>query len=293
MEFLRFGSSIPSAYWGCCAADIIQNFKVDPDEAASIEIVSGDGGGSTGSFAGKTYKEIFLQRLRYGTFGKSDMPNHAFIAILTQWQVTSDIGKKWLKILKEQGFEYIRTVNNSVYSGATLAAQPSATVNNNGNHIFMLVRNVGANSLKDNFTPPKEWSSLPSVKPEAWQYLTLSGEELTKGQFDGDMACFKKLPAPKFYSAAQLEADNVPVMMSGIRPGGGNAKEPAPQFGFVGAKPELKANRELRIKQQAAMVAAWTKEGKSLGEATVSLRAAKSTESTAEPIAPAPSSLAV
>lgn len=283
MEFLRFGSSIPGAYWGCCACDIIQNFKVDPDTPASIEIVSGDGGGSTGSFAGKTYGEIFLQRLRYGTFGKQDMPNHAFIAILTQWQVTSDLGKKWLKILKEQGFEYIRTVNNSVYSGASLAAKPAATVNNNDNHIFMLVRNVGSNSLKDNFTPPKEWSSLPSVKPEAWQYLSVSGEELTKGQFMGDTECFKKLPAAKFYSAAELEAANVPVMMSGIRPGSGSAVEATPQFGFVGAKPELKANRELRIKQQAAMVAAWTKEGKTLGGTTTSLRA-KSPESSAEPI---------
>jgi len=281
MEFLRFGSSIPGGYWGCCACDIIQNFKVDPDAKASIEIVSGDGGGSTGSFAGKTYKEIFLQRLRYGTFGKADMPNHAFIAILTQWQITSEIGKKWLVILKEQGFEFIRTVNNSVYSGQSLG-KPTNAANNNDNHIFMLVRNIGAQGLKDQFTPPKEWSALPSVKPEAWQFYTVPGGEITKGQYEADTTIWKALPAAVFYTSAQLEADGVPVIMSGVRGGGiMNGSALPPTAGFTGAAPETKENRELRIKQQAAMTAAWNTAGSPLGEETKSLRAGK-----AEPAAP-------
>ena len=44
MEFLRFGSSIPGGYWGCCACCIIQNFKFDPKAKASIQLVSGDSG---------------------------------------------------------------------------------------------------------------------------------------------------------------------------------------------------------------------------------------------------------
>jgi hypothetical protein len=272
MEFLRFGSSIPGAYWGCCACDIIQNFKVDPDAKSSIEIVSGDGGGTTGKFAGMTWKEIFLQRIRYGTFGTNDMPNHAFIAILTEWQINSDLGKKWLKILKENGFEFVRTVNNSVYSGPSLGS-PTAKANNNDNHIFMLVRNIGSNALKDQFTPPKAWTDLPLVKPEVWQYYTIPGDELTKAQHEADKVCFGKLPAKVFYTAEQLEKVGVPVYMSGIRPGSGGAYgEGTPTGGFVGAKPELKANRELRIKQNAAMTKAWTDAGKPLSGETASLR---------------------
>src|SRR3546814_3229716 len=118
MEFLRFGSSIPGSYWGCCAVDIIQDFKQPPDGKASIQVVDGDGGNPLrGKFFGPTWKDIFLQRLRIGTFADRNMPNHGFLAILTDWQIKSKPGSDWLKILKEQGFEFIRTVDNSVYSG--------------------------------------------------------------------------------------------------------------------------------------------------------------------------------
>lgn len=172
MEFNRFGSTIPGSYWGCCACDIIQNFKVDPDDKASIELVSGDGGGSLGKYAGPTYRDIFWQRIRFGTFDSRDMPNHAFIAILTDSQISGGVGAKWLAILKEAGFEYIRSVSNSVYQGAALLgnAKPS---DGSRNHIFMLVRNIGAGSIKDQFTPPKAWTDLPdNGMPEAWQQLT-------------------------------------------------------------------------------------------------------------------------
>ncbi len=168
MEFNRFGSTIPSSYWGCCACDIIQNFKVDPDAKASIELVSGDGGGSLGKYAGPTYRDIFWQRIRFGTFDSRDMPNHAFIAILTDSQISGGVGQKWLAILKEAGFEYIRSVSNSVYQGATLLGA-NAPSDGSRNHIFMLVRNIGTGAIKDQFTPPAAWTNLPSVVPEAWQ----------------------------------------------------------------------------------------------------------------------------
>lgn len=174
MEFNRFGSTIPGSYWGCCACDIIQNFKVDPDAKASIELVSGDGGGSLGLYAGPTYRDIFWQRIRFGTFDKRDMPNHAFIAILTDGQLAGGVGVKWLAILKEAGFEFIRSVSNSVYQGESIGGAPS---NGSLNHIFMLVRNIGAGAAKDQFTPPAAWTNLPKVVYEAWEDVQNSAEK--------------------------------------------------------------------------------------------------------------------
>lgn len=226
MEFLRFGSSIPGSYWGCCACCIIQNFKFDPDAKASIQLVSGDGGGpiinekNEALFAGLTYRDIFWQRLRIGTFSKRDMPNHAFIAIMTQSQINGEIGKKWLAILKEAGFEFIRAVNNSVYSGQSLAKEPSSSYENGGsvNYIFMLVRNIGTPSLRDPFTPPKEWTALPKVKEEAWEWPnTTTYEELTKAQFAADKAIWEKIGAPKFFTEKEVEEAGVPVIYAGKR----------------------------------------------------------------------------
>src|SRR3546814_7262228 len=69
MEFLRFGSSIPGGYCGCCAFDIAQCFKQNPDDKASISVVNGDGGfpmmdGKGVLFLGPTWHDIFKQRLR-------------------------------------------------------------------------------------------------------------------------------------------------------------------------------------------------------------------------------------
>jgi hypothetical protein len=251
MEFLRFGSNIPGAYWGCCACDIIQNFKVDPDEKASIQIVDGDSNTDQGVFAGPTYRDIFHQRLRFGTFSKRDMPNHAFIAILTDNQISGGVGLKWLKILKECGFEFIRTVDNSVYSGTELASAPGEGEYANGNHIFMLVRNIGEASRKDPFTPPAVWASLPAVKTEAWQMFTGNTEMMTalvENQFEADKKVWDKLGPAKLLKESEVVERGVPVMMAGIRPENYGK-------GFHGAKPELKKDRERR-QQEAALMAA-------------------------------------
>lgn len=208
MEFLRFGSSIPGSYWGCCACDIIQNFNVDPDEPASIQLVEGDGGTPfvPDKFAGKTYRDIFHQRLRYGTFSNSDMPNHAFFAILSKGQVGSSLGKKWLAILKAAGFEFLRTVNNSVW--------------NADNYIFCLIRNVGANAVSDQFKPPKEWTDLPTVVPETWDFVSFAennGLQVTKEIKAAQKALYDALPKGTFYTEAQLIAEGVPVHYAGKR----------------------------------------------------------------------------
>jgi hypothetical protein len=206
MEFLRFGSSIPGTYWGCCACCIIQNLNYDPDTKASIQIVEGDGGTpyNPNKFAGMTYREIFEQRLRYGTFSSdpASATNHAFIVILSRSQTDSTIGKAWLAILKQHGFEFVRTVNNSVW--------------NKDNYIFMLVRNVGSNAVKDQFKPPKAWTDLEGVVVEPYQLLG-DTVELTATIKAKQKELYDALPPLKFYTEKELDDFMVPVSYAGKR----------------------------------------------------------------------------
>ncbi len=223
MEFLRFGSSIPGSYWGCCAMDIIQHFDSDPDEKASIQLVDGDGGNpitnSNGfMFAGPTYKDIFLQRLRYGTFGVGDMPNHGFLAILTHYQVNSETGKKWLKLLKENGFEFIRAVDNSVYSGSSTISTPgTGSTSSHANYVFGLFRNIGNGALKDPYTPPSSWTDLPSSHPEVWEALGMDAVGLNERSQEAQLKSYNELPKGAFMTEEQLEKDGVPIFYAGLR----------------------------------------------------------------------------
>ncbi len=226
MEFLRFGSSIPGAYWGCCACCIIQNFKMDPDEKSSIQLVDGDGGipitGSDGGslFAGPTWKDIFLQRLRVGTFSTFDMPNHAFFAILTESQISGGYGKKWLAILKEQGFEFLRAVDNSVYSGDDVIEEPGVgNTSSHPNYIFALFRNVGDGAMADPFTPPKAWTDLPTVVYETWEDTAKMGDtlDLTKRIQAEQLPLYNALPWNAWMTEEQLKAAGVPVIYAGMR----------------------------------------------------------------------------
>lgn len=270
MEFLRFGSSIPGSYWGCCAVCIIQNFNFDPDAPASIELVSGDGGypiikNQEAAFLGKTYKEIFLQRLRMGTFGAGDMPNHAFLAVLTQDQLSTQRGLQWLKLLKENGFEFIRTVGNSVYSGDSLhdGTTPEYTPedsdddwdeyddeyyegeNSHPNYLFGLFRNIGASPITDPFKPPQQWLDLEGGVKEIWntvindsevlestnvfKYLQDSRDTVHLSQWD-------KIGRAQFFNRQELIDAGVPVTLAGLR-------SPNPQ--------ELEEFRKLRQEQAA------------------------------------------
>lgn len=209
VEFLRFGSSIPGGYWGCCAGDIIQAFKTSPDEPSSCQSVNGDSGypqkNDKGEdlFFGMTNRELFLSRMRVGTFGTGDMENHFFILVLTDSQVNSSIGKEWLPILKEVGFEYLRSVNNSVW--------------NVNNHMFILVRNSGRNARADQYTPPKAWTDLPSNgKKEAWEFIE-DRPGLTAANAIVDKAIWDKLGPAKLYTRAEVEAAGAPVILGGLR----------------------------------------------------------------------------
>lgn len=238
MEFLRFGSYIPGDYWGCCAVDIIQNFKQDPDEKASIQIVSGDSGDSLMKdgelvFAGPTWRDIFWQRLRVGTFNQSEKPNHTFLAVLTDSQIQSGHGKKWLAILREAGFEFIRTVDNSVYTGANLAALGAGV--SHKNHIFGLFRNIGSGNIEDPFTPPKEWTELPSVKTEP--PFLVDPVCLAQKQHEEDTAIWNAHPAPLVKESDIVKA-GAPVIMAGLLTEDDKRKKQPTR------RPEPKADRE-------------------------------------------------
>lgn len=225
LEFSRFGGSIPTSYWGCCCADVIQNFKVDPDAPSSIQITAGDSGlpcmrNGEYLFCGPTHRDVFHQRLRIGTFGDRDMPNHAFFAILTQWQVTSDPGRKWLPILKEAGFEFLRSVSNSVGAGQSLlVGEPG--VGTSVNHVFALFRNIGAGALRDPFSPPKEWTDISSTHPEPWEIFAeadnVTPETYARAQREAQLLVWNRIGPVTFMTEKEVVAAGAPVFMAGER----------------------------------------------------------------------------
>ena len=222
MEFLRFGSSIPGSYWGCCAVDIIQNFSQGhPDDKASIEVVCGDGGQPIGnSFLGKTYREIFEARLRIGTFSDTDLPNHAFLCVLTGTQIGYGNGLAWLKVLKENGFEFIRAVDNSVYSGESLAGEgyDDEDCESSINYLFGLFRNIGEGKISNPFQPPRAWRELEGgVQEVGW---TLSPDQVTDLQESRDNLHLKRwneIGPVKFYTKEELKDEGVPITLAGRR----------------------------------------------------------------------------
>src|SRR3546814_13991524 len=122
-------------------------------------------------FLGPTWHDIFKQRLRINTFDTKDKPNHGFLVVLTDWQLKNEPGKSWLKILKEEGFEFLRTVDNSVYSGSSVieSATDGANKSSHKNYLFGLFRNIGTGYVGNPYKAPTEWTKLEQVVPEAWQ----------------------------------------------------------------------------------------------------------------------------
>ena len=227
MHFLRFGSSIPGPAggdgWGCCACCIIQGFNKDPDSTYSIEVVCGDGGEPIDDlFLGKTYKEVFESRLRIGTFNESDMPNHAFLAILNEYQLTSTYGNKWLRILKENGFEFIRSFDNSVYTGSSLKGEIDEDEDwcedTHANYLFGLFRNIGSGAIEDPFRPPAAWTTIEGGVTEVYDVLMHNGcDNLQPNRDRVHLESWNRIGPAKFYSREELEAEGVPVWLAGRR----------------------------------------------------------------------------
>jgi hypothetical protein len=222
VEFLRFGSSIPGGYWGCCAGDIIQCFKSDPDAPASCQSVNGDGGtpqqNHKGEFLyfGPTNRDLFMQRLRVGTFGSGDMANHFFIAVLTDWQLEDEIGQKWLAILKECGFEFIRAVANSVYTDSDILPVLADSEPASLNYVFALFRGIAQGAPIDPFTPPKQWTDLPSVKQEVWQSIE-NPTAVAANHFKADVEVWHRIGEAKLLTEKELVEKGAPVILAGLR----------------------------------------------------------------------------
>lgn len=235
MEFLRFGSSIPGGYWGCCAVCIIQNFKFEPSAKASIELVSGDGGypimkGKSAAFVGPTYEDIFKARLRIGTFSGKDMPNHTFLAVLTEGQISAGVGKKWLEILRREGFEFLRVVDNSVYTGPKLFSGESSgcscdddDVSPHKNYVFGLFRNIGQGRVDDTTVAPEAWTSLPDP---------YSGDMSPDNVLAVQKKLWNDLGPAKTYTADEIASMGAPVTHAGRR--------------LPGAAPETREQRKKR-----------------------------------------------
>ena len=252
MHFLRFGSSIPGSYWGCCACCIIQDFNHDPDEPYSIEVVCGDGGEPIdGLFLGKTYKEVFESRLRIGTFNESDMPNHAFLAILTEYQLTSTYGNKWLRLLKEHGFEFIRAFDNSVYTGSSLKGEVDEDEDwcedTHANYLFGMFRNIGSGAVANPFQPPAAWTDIEGGVidvhyftdfMDAWTDAT---EKFKESRDRVHLESWNKIGPVEFYKREELEKEGIPVWLAGRR-----SKNPQ----------ELAKHREDRQKKESSPVKA-------------------------------------
>jgi len=215
MEFLRFAGSIPGSYWGCCAVDVIQCFDKDPDTSASIQIVCGDGGqpltrGGEELFFGPTYGDIFRNRIRTGTFGTGDMPNHAFLAVLTDSQVRSTVGKKWLKMMADEGFEFVRAIDNSVYTSSQVidkAGEPKV-LSSHPNYIFGLFRNIGRGYIKDPFQPPEEWLEVSDLTARNSTHLKRQKQQLKAWQ---------ALAKTTVMTRSEVEAAGVPITLAGKR----------------------------------------------------------------------------
>lgn len=222
MEFLRLGSSIPGGTWGCCAFDVIQDFATDPEETHYIELVNGDSGDPIlnkdyeGEFFGSTNKEVFEQRLKFATFSRCELPNHGFLAVITQDQLRTKDGMAWLKILKEYGFEFIRAVDNSVYTGNDLydpSEKNSCSSAPKIVYLFGLFRNISTSRIVNPYVPPYEWTDLDQVVPEQEIPSNKFCLEVTEAQLE----LYKNLPDRKTYSLAEIKAKDVHPTMAGRR----------------------------------------------------------------------------
>ena len=192
IECVRFAGRHPTEGIGCCAIDNFQGFINDPDAPAYVQLKHGDSGVGLikkreAVYYGPTNKDIFLSYLYTGTFSLEPMPNHAFLLSITKTQLHSAIGLKWLAILKENGFEFVRTIDNSVYSGSRVSRDKKSEAIDLV-YIFGLFRNIGETRVSDPFDPPAEWKALPEPSMDdfdRWEVLKGMTHGLTKAQATG------------------------------------------------------------------------------------------------------------
>jgi hypothetical protein len=167
IECLRLGARRGGEGIGCCAMDVIQGFNNDPDKICPQQpFFNGDSWapefylGSDMQLCvggdGITNEMAFMSHITHGSFSPDTeiAADHAFVAVLTDDQCNSSIGKKWLAILKREGFEWKGCTSNSVYGEY------------HPNHIFMLIRsthnNMEDSEIESLRLPPPIWEKLPA-----------------------------------------------------------------------------------------------------------------------------------
>ena len=161
MEFIRYGARTGGRRIGCCAIDLLQGFDVDPDSEMLCPAKYGDTGdpileNGMQAYFGPTALDIFKQRLKVGTFDRSPMPSRMFIAAIAGKQLHATNTRKWLRILKEHGFRWMTSADNSVYGEGSIV------------HVFVLIRDISNRT-----TPfaPDAWTEI-DAEPIEWNEET-------------------------------------------------------------------------------------------------------------------------
>lgn len=178
IECLRLGARRGGEGIGCCAMDVIQGFNNSPDAICPQQPHFNGDDWSPSFYPGSnqqlcvggegiTNEQAFLSQITHGSFTPEPEPDHGFVAVLTGEQCSSSNGKKWLAILKREGFEWVGCTSNSVYGEF------------HPNHVFMLLRNTHTSMEDEEIEqlkkPPSAWTELPepSETPEE-RFKTLS-----------------------------------------------------------------------------------------------------------------------
>lgn len=188
IECLRLGARRGGQGIGCCAIDVFQGFSNDPSSIRpDLPFYNGDDmtpclNGEGHVHMSGTNEEVFCAYLAHGSFTPYPEADHAFIATLTDEQLESDTGRAWLAILKREGFKWVASVNNSVYSDYHV------------NHIFIMTRSVGADDYEyeaqDLLSPPPIWEQIPEATEtpeERYQEHCRTYKQAHKGiPIDGD-----------------------------------------------------------------------------------------------------------
>lgn len=146
------------------------------------------------------------------------MPNHTFIATLTEYQLTTTNGLKWLAILKETGFEFVRTVDNSVYTGTDLLGNPDFSRSSHKNYIFALFRNIGNGAVEDPFTPPEAWLDIEGGVASAVDCIPETERpKLIETHREFNTAVWNRIGKPKWLTREEVIAAGAPVVLAGKR----------------------------------------------------------------------------
>jgi len=157
-----------SAFPLCCGASILNNFgtgssTVDPNGVSGYKT---DGVNyvrdEKGNLITVTYADKFkadLARLRL------QFPNRMYCCILNQAQYDAH-NKGWPKLLKEVGFEFVRSWSNSNHDGShSYGGEGPQATRRHPNYLFVLCTD-DKGTCKDFTQPPKGWDELPvGVQP--------------------------------------------------------------------------------------------------------------------------------